>query len=75
MFMKRVLVCWFCNYKCGINKRREFHAKTPPIAPMTTTKNKKSSNSKFYAVARGRKTGIFRSWQECSEQVGLCLLG
>ena len=25
--------------------------------------------AKFYAVARGRKPGIYESWQECSEQV------
>lgn len=25
--------------------------------------------SSFYAVAKGRKTGIFKTWGECSEQV------
>lgn len=27
------------------------------------------SSKKYYAVKQGRKTGIFNSWQECSEQI------
>ena len=26
-------------------------------------------SQKYYAVFKGRKTGIFSSWQECEEQV------
>jgi Caulimovirus viroplasmin len=29
----------------------------------------KSSSKKFYAVARGRRVGIFDSWKECASQV------
>lgn len=27
---------------------------------------------KWYAVARGHKTGIFTSWSECEKQVKVC---
>jgi ribonuclease HI len=30
--------------------------------------------TKFYAVVRGRQTGIFDSWEECKMQVsGMCV--
>jgi hypothetical protein len=70
MFVRRALVCWFCSYKFGANKGRAFH-KSTPIGDMT---KKKTGSSKYYAVARGRRTGIFRSWEECSEQVGFSSL-
>lgn len=27
------------------------------------------SSKKYYAVLKGRKTGIFESWSECEEQI------
>ncbi|CAG8802407.1 34335_t:CDS:1, partial [Racocetra persica] len=32
----------------------------------------KISSIKYYAVAKGRKTGIFLSWKECEEYVKGC---
>jgi len=31
--------------------------------------NRKMPTAKFYAVATGRKTGIYRSWSDCEKQV------
>jgi ribonuclease HI len=32
-------------------------------------KKRGENNMKFYAVKKGKKTGIFESWEECEEQV------
>ncbi|KAG0567098.1 hypothetical protein KC19_5G189100 [Ceratodon purpureus] len=40
-----------------------------PIDPSVVGRNKAGFNSKFYAVRRGRVTGIFLSWEDCNLQV------
>ena len=49
-------------------QRHEFHASSSealPVAPSTWPRKR----SKFYAVRKGRKTGIFNTWEECERQL------
>jgi hypothetical protein len=70
MWMNKALVCWFCSYTrfdtSTISKGRLLDKGQKIALDMAT---KKKGKSKYYAVARGRRTGIFPSWEACKEQV------
>ena len=35
----------------------------------TSTKSKNNNKKKYYAVASGRKPGVYETWDECKKQV------
>lgn len=56
----------------GDSNENVFHASTHPcwgIQGGQRQVSKLLKMGKFYAVAHGRRTGIFQNWEECQKQV------
>ncbi|KAG0599576.1 hypothetical protein M758_12G162700 [Ceratodon purpureus] len=56
-----------CSSSIGMTPREQI--RVSPIDPSVVGRNKAGFKSKFYAVRRGRVTGIFLSWEDCNFQV------